>query len=136
MEAKKGFRAYEPSYIHKTADIGNDTKIGAFCDIGKNVKIGEKCNIQAHVTISNDCKLGDRVFIGPNTSLLNDKQMDDRIQPVTVGDDAKIGGGVVVLPGIKIGVSAVIGAGSVVTKDVPPNTVVAGNHERIFRKRS
>ena len=109
---------YQPCNIHPSAKIGEGTKIGAFCDIGKNVVIGRNCNIQAHVTISNECKIGDNVFIGPNTSLLNDKYMNGIIEPVTVKDGAKIGGGVTVLPRVTIGKNALIPAGATVTKNV------------------
>ena len=122
---------YPPTYVHDTAEIGEGTKIGAFCDIGKNVKIGKNCNIQCHVTISNGCKIGNNVFIGPNTTLLNDKYpISKNISPVIVEDNAVIGGGVIILPNVKIGKGAVVGAGSVVTKDVPPDTVVSGNPAR------
>ena len=113
---------YPPCNIHKSATIGEGTKVGAFCDIGKDVKIGKGCNIQAHVTISNGCQLGDHVFIGPNTSLLNDKYMDGTIEPVVVEDGATIGGGVTILPRVWIGKGAFIGAGAIVTKDVPADT--------------
>jgi len=118
---------YPPCNIHKSATIGEDTQIGAFCDIGKDVKIGKGCNIQAHVTISNGCQLGDHVFIGPNTSLLNDKHMDGVITPVNVESEAKIGGGVTILPSVTIGRGAVIGAGAIVTKDVPAHTCYISN---------
>lgn len=113
--------------IGDNVEVGDRTTIGSFCDIGKNVVIGKNCNIQAHVTISNGCTLGDNVFIAPNTSLLNDKYpKSDSLAPVTVKDGAIIGGGVTLLPGIVIGSRAVVGGGSVVTRDVPAETVVAG----------
>lgn len=115
-------KIYRPCYIHPSAKIGEDTKIGAFCDIGKNVVIGKNCNIQAHVTISNGCKIGNNVFIGPNTSLLNDKYMDGKLEPVVVENDVKIGGGVTVLPRVTIGEGALIGAGATVTKNVAAKT--------------
>jgi UDP-2-acetamido-3-amino-2,3-dideoxy-glucuronate N-acetyltransferase len=113
--------------------IGDDTKIGdgaligSFCDIGKHVTLGKNCNIQAHVTISNGCVLGDGVFIAPNTSLLNDKYPKSTLlTPPTLKDGAQIGGGVTILPDVTVGEKAVVGGGSVVTKDVAPATVVAG----------
>lgn len=108
--------------MHPTAEIGGGTRIGAFSDIGKNVVIGKDCNIQAHVTISNGCKIGNKVFIGPNTSLLNDKYIDGKIEPVIVEDNAKIGGGVTVLPRVRIGEGALIGAGVTVTHDIAAKT--------------
>jgi len=123
----KSVTVYKPSYIHSTAKIGEGTKIGAFCDIGKNVIIGRNCSIQCHVTISNDCKIGNNVFIGPNTSLLNDKYMDGGCQPVTVEDHVSIGGGCIILPKVTLHHDCSVGAGSIVTGDVAPNTVVWGN---------
>ena len=113
--------------IGDNAEIGDGTVIGSFCDIGKNVRIGKDCSIQAHVTISNECILGDRVFIAPNTSLLNDKYpRSGTLTPVIIKNCAIIGGGVTILPGITIEESSVIGGGSVVTRDVPAKTVVMG----------
>jgi acetyltransferase-like isoleucine patch superfamily enzyme len=118
--------------------IGDDTKIGAgttigsFCDIGKNVVLGKNCNIQAHVTISNGCVLGNDVFIAPNSSLLNDKYpKSSLLTPPVIRDGAQIGGGVTVLPDVTIGEKAVIGGGSVVTRNVPPRTVLAGVPARV-----
>jgi acetyltransferase-like isoleucine patch superfamily enzyme len=107
--------------------IDDATAMGSFCDIGKKVVIGKNCNIQTHVTISNGCRIGNNVFIAPNSSLLNDKYpKSDLLTPVTVKDDVIIGGGVTVLPGVAVGEKSVIAGGSVVTKDVPPKTVVMG----------
>jgi acetyltransferase-like isoleucine patch superfamily enzyme len=107
--------------------IGDGTVVGSFVDIGKDVAIGKNCNIQAHVTISNGCQIGDRVFVAPNTSLLNDKYpKSTRLSTVTIKNDAIIGGGVTILPGVTVGKGSVVAAGSVVTKDVPPRTVVMG----------
>jgi len=113
--------------IGDNTKIGDGTSIGSFCDIGKNVVLGKNCNIQAHVTISNDCVLGNNVFIAPNSSLLNDKYPKSTfLTPPIIKDDVVIGGGVTVLPGVIIGEKAVIGGGSVVTKNVPPRTVSTG----------
>lgn len=109
------------------AKIGEGTVIGSFCDIGKNVVIGKNCSIQAHVTISNGCVIGDGVFIAPNTSLLNDKYPKSSFMtPPIIKDGAAIGGGVTILPDVTIGEKAVVGGGSVVTKNVPAKTVIAG----------
>lgn len=113
--------------IGDNTTIGDNTVIGSFVDIGKDVTIGKNCNIQAHVTISNGCVLGDNVFIAPNTSLLNDKYPKSPFMtPPVIKDGAAIGGGVTILPNVVIGEKAVVGGGSVVTKYVPANTVVAG----------
>jgi UDP-2-acetamido-3-amino-2,3-dideoxy-glucuronate N-acetyltransferase len=113
--------------IGDNTKIGDGTLIGSFCDIGKDVTLGKNCNIQAHVTISNGCVLGDNVFIAPNTSLLNDKYPKSAFMtPPTIKNDARIGGGVTILPNVTVGEKAVVGGGSVVAKDVAPKTVVAG----------
>jgi len=113
--------------IGENTKIGSGTIIGSFVDIGKNVTLGRNCNIQAHVTISNGCVLGDNVFIAPNSSLLNDKYPRcTHLTPPIIKDDVTIGGGVTVLPSVTISEKAVVGGGSVVTKDVPAKTVVAG----------
>jgi UDP-2-acetamido-3-amino-2,3-dideoxy-glucuronate N-acetyltransferase len=113
--------------IGEYTKIGDRTRIGSFCDIGKNVVVGKNCNIQAHVTISNGCKIGNKVFMGPNSTLLNDKFPHcDYITPPTIEDGAVIGGGAVILPKILIGKNSMIAAGSVVTKDVPSGVVVVG----------
>jgi len=113
--------------IGETTRIGDGTRIGSFCDIGRDVVIGKKCVIQAHVTISNGCKLGDNVFVGPNTSILNDKYPHSKyLTPSIIEDNVVIGGCVTILPNVIIHENSVIAAGSVVTKDVPPATVVKG----------
>lgn len=113
--------------IGDNTKIGDNTRIGSFCDIGKDVTIGANCTIEAHVTISNGCIVDNNVFIGPNTSVLNDKFPKSRcITPSTIKENAIIGGCVTILPNITIGENSVVAAGSVVTKDVPPRIVVKG----------
>lgn len=107
--------------------IGDETRIGSFCDIGKDVVIGKNCIIQAQVTISNECKLGNNVFVGPNTSLLNDKfPHSGCLTPSIIKDNVVVGGCVTILPNVTVGENAVVAAGSVVTKDVPPRIVMKG----------
>jgi UDP-2-acetamido-3-amino-2,3-dideoxy-glucuronate N-acetyltransferase len=107
--------------------IGGKTRIGSFCDIGRDVVIGESCVIQAHVTISHECRLGNNVFIGPNSSLLNDKFPHSVfLTPSIIEDNVVIGGCVSILPNVTVKESAVVAAGSVVTKDVPRRTLVKG----------
>jgi acetyltransferase-like isoleucine patch superfamily enzyme len=109
------------------ARIGDGSRIGSFCDVGRDVTMGKHCIVQAHVTISNECKLGDHVFIGPNSSLLNDKFPHSRcLTPSVVKDHVVIGGCVTILPNVTVNENSVVAAGSVVTKTVPPNTVVRG----------
>jgi UDP-2-acetamido-3-amino-2,3-dideoxy-glucuronate N-acetyltransferase len=113
--------------IGANTKIGDRTRIGSFCDIGKNVVIGKNCIIQAHVTISNECEISDNVFVGPNSSLLNDKFPHSKcLTPSVVKNDVIVGGCVTVLPNVTINENSVIAAGSVVTKDIPAGTVVKG----------
>lgn len=126
---------YQPTYIHPSVDVGIGTRIGAYCDIGKNVHIGKECNIQCHVTISNGCYIGDNVFIGPNTSLLNDKHMDGAIEAVIVHDNVKIGGHCAILPGVTVGANAIIGAGSIIPRDVLKGTVEYNRVMTVVEKR-
>ena len=112
--------------------IGDGTSIGSFCNIGKNAILGKNYNIQAHVTISNGCVICNNVFIAPNSSLLNDKYPKSTfMRPPTINDDVAIGGGVTILPDVTIDHKAVIGGGSVVTKNVSPRTVLSGVPERV-----
>jgi acetyltransferase-like isoleucine patch superfamily enzyme len=127
VEVGKGAAIWNYVVIGDGTKIGEGTLIGSFCDIGKNVSIGKNCNIQAHVTISNGCVLGDNVFIAPNSSLLNDKYpKSELLTPPIIKNGAAIGGGVTILPDVTVGERAVVGGGSVVTKNVPARTVVAG----------
>jgi len=123
-------KVWEPTYIHPTAQIGEGTRIGKFCDIGKNVVIGKNCIVQCQVSISNECKIGNNVFLGPKVTLLNDKHINGKIAPVIIEDGAKIGGATVILPNVRVGKGALVGAGSVVTKNVEPNIMVYGNPAR------
>jgi UDP-2-acetamido-3-amino-2,3-dideoxy-glucuronate N-acetyltransferase len=123
----EGCAIWNYTVIGDNTKIGDNCIIGSFVDLGKEVTLGKNCNIQAHVTISNGCVLGDDVFIAPNSSLLNDKYPKSSFMtPPTIKDGARIGGGVTILPNVTVGEKAVVGGGSVVTKDVPPKTVVAG----------
>ncbi|HSV50090.1 MAG TPA: acyltransferase [Candidatus Acidoferrales bacterium] len=123
----EGCAIWNYTVIGDNTKIGDNTIIGSFVDLGKEVTLGKNCNIQAHVTISNGCILGDNVFIAPNSSLLNDKYPKSPFMtPPVIKDGAAIGGGVTILPNVTIGEKAVVGGGSVVTKDVPARTVVAG----------
>ena len=123
--------------IGDNTKIDDGTRIGSFCDIGKDVIIGKNCIIQAHITISNECELGNNVFIGPNSSLLNDKFPHSRcLTPSIIKDNVMIGGCVTILPNVTINENAVVAAGSVVTKDVPRETVVKGvPAERMMTKK-
>ena len=128
-------------------DIDDNTKIGAFVEIQKNARIGKNCKISSHTFICEGVTIEDNVFIGHNVTFINDKYPratadDGQLQteddwtciPTRVKQNASIGSSTTLLCGITVGENAVVGAGSVVTKDVPPNTVVAGNPAKILRK--
>jgi acetyltransferase-like isoleucine patch superfamily enzyme len=113
--------------IGDNTTIGDGTRIGSFCDIGRDVIIGKNCIIQAHITISNECELGSNVFMGPNSSMLNDRFPHSRcLTPSIVKDNVIVGGCVTILPNVTVNENGVVAAGSVVTKDVPAGTLVKG----------
>ena len=119
--------------------IGKNCKIAAFVEIQKDVKIGDNCAIEAFTFIPSGVKIEDEVFIGPHVCFTNDKKPRAvnpgwKTIPTTVKKGASIGAGSIVLCGITIGEKAMVAAGSVVTKDVPPNTLVSGNPAKIVEK--
>jgi acetyltransferase-like isoleucine patch superfamily enzyme len=127
-------------------EIGDDVKIGTFVEVQKGVKIGNRCKISSHSFLCEGVVLEDDVFIGHNVTFTNDlfpratnghgllqTEADWKCLPTRVKQGASIGSGVTLLCGITIGEKAMIGAGSVVTKDVPPATVVAGNPARVIK---
>lgn len=128
-------------------EIGDETKISTFVEIQKGSKIGKNCKISSHTFICEGVTIEDRVFVGHNVTFINDifpraTGQDDKLQtekdwacvPTFVKQGASIGSSATLLCGITVGENAVVGAGSVVTKDVPANTVVAGNPARILKK--
>ena len=111
---------------------GKDCKIAAFVEIQKDAIIGDKCAIEAFVFIPSGVTIEDEVFIGPHVCFTNDKKPRAvnpgwKVIPTTVKKGASIGAGSVILCGVTIGENAMVAAGSVVTKDVPANTLVSGN---------
>jgi len=119
--------------------IGDHCKIGAFVEIQKDVTIGDRCAIEPFVFIPRGVTIEDEVFIGPHVCFTNDKKPRAvnpgwKVIPTTVKKGASIGANSTILCGITIGEKAMIAAGSVVTKDVPPNTLVAGNPAKIVKK--
>ena len=111
-------------------EIGEDCVIHSHVWIGNNVKIGNRVKIQAFTFIPDGVTIEDDVFIGPRVTFTNDRDLDikgkDFWKPTLVKKGAKLGASVTVLPGITIGENTKIGAGSVVTKDIPPNVVACG----------
>ena len=127
--------------------IGDRTKIGTFVEIQKGATIGADCKVSSHTFICEGVTIEDGVFVGHNVSFINDKyprstnpngamqtEADWAVVPTLVKKGASIGTTTTVLCGVTIGENAIIGAGSVITKDVPPNTVVAGVPARVIRK--
>ena len=127
-------------------EIGDETKIGAFVEIQKNASVGKRCKISSHTFICEGVTIEDDVFIGHGVTFINDSyprattsegqlqtEADWKVERTLVKKGASIGSGATVLSGISIGENAIVGAGSVVTKDVPPNTIVAGNPARVLR---
>lgn len=128
-------------------EIGDNTKIGSYVEIRENVKIGKNCKVQAFAFLPQGVILEDEVFIGPHACFVNDKipratvggklkQIGKDWKPLTttVKKGASIGANATILGGITIGENSIIGAGAVVTKDVPANVIVAGNPARILKK--
>ncbi len=127
-------------------EIGDNSRIGSFVEIQKNARIGRNCKVSSHTFICEGVDIGDEVFIGHNVSFINDKfpravrpdgalqtDADWTVQPTQVKKGASIGTGATILCGIVIGERAVVGAGSVVTRDVAPGLVVAGSPARPLR---
>lgn len=128
-------------------EIGDETKIGTFVEIQKNAKVGDNCKISSHTFICEGVTIEDDVFISHNVTFINDlypraTAADGDLQtendwtciPTLVKKGASIGSSATILCGVTIGENAMVGAGSVVTKDVPPGTIVAGNPARIMKK--
>jgi acetyltransferase-like isoleucine patch superfamily enzyme len=127
-------------------EIGDETKVGAFVEVQKNAKIGRRCKISSHTFICEGVTIEDNVFIGHSVTFINDAypratapggalqtEKDWKVEPTLVKKGASIGSGSTILARVTVGENAIVGAGCVVTKDVPANTIVAGNPARILR---
>jgi acetyltransferase-like isoleucine patch superfamily enzyme len=130
-------------------NIGDNSRIGTFVEIQKNAVIGRNVKISSHTFICEGVTIDDDVFVGHNVSFINDKypratnatgvpqtEADWQVTPTHVKRGASIGTSATILCGVTIGENAIVGAGSVVTHDVPDNATVMGNPARISRKRS
>ena len=128
-------------------EIGDYTKIGTFVEVQKGAKIGKNCKISSHTFICEGVTIEDDVFIGHNVTFINDMYPRATVEggglqteadwvciPTLIKKGASIGSSTTLLAGITVGENAIVGAGSVLTKDVPPGTIVAGNPARILRK--
>jgi UDP-2-acetamido-3-amino-2,3-dideoxy-glucuronate N-acetyltransferase len=129
-------------------EIGDETKIGSFVEIQKNARIGARCKISSHTFICEGVTLEDNVFVGHGVTFINDRhpratnsngalqtEADWSCEITLIKRGASIGSGVTLLGGITVGENAIVGAGSVVTKDVPANATVAGNPARLLKNR-
>jgi acetyltransferase-like isoleucine patch superfamily enzyme len=126
--------------------IGENTKIGAFVEIQKNVTVGKNCKVSSHSFVCEGVTIEDNVFVGHSVTFINDiyprattsdgqlqTEKDWKVSKTLIKNGASIGSGTTILANVVIGENAIVGAGSVVTKDVPPNAIVAGNPARLFR---
>jgi acetyltransferase-like isoleucine patch superfamily enzyme len=142
----KGVRIFGFTNLYG-CEIGDDVKVGTFVEIQKGAKIGNRCKISSHSFICEGVTLEDEVFVGHNVTFINDRfpratTGDGKLQtesdwvcvPTLVKRGASIGSSATILCGITIGEGAIVGAGSVVTKNVAPHTVVAGNPARVLKK--
>jgi len=128
-------------------EIGDETKIGAFVEIQKNAIVGKRCKISSHTFICEGVTIEDNVFVGHGVMFINDSyprataeggslqtEADWKVEKTVIKKGASIGSGATILANLCVGENAIVGAGAVVTKDVPPNTIVAGNPAKIFRQ--
>jgi len=128
-------------------EIGDNSKIGTFVEIQKNAVIGRNCKISSHTFICEGVHIEDDVFIGHNVTFINDlyprataasgrlqTEEDWKVIETLVKKGASVGSSATILAGVTIGENSIVGAGAVVTKDVPPNMIVAGNPAKILRQ--
>ena len=126
--------------------IGDETKVGAFVEIQKNASVGRRCKISSHTFVCEGVTIEDNVFVGHGVAFINDSyprattpegelqnESDWKVEKTVVKRGASIGSGSTILANLVIGENAIVGAGSVVTRDVPPNAIVAGNPARVLR---
>ena len=129
--------------------IGDDTKIGAFVEIQKNAAIGARCKVSSHTFVCEGVTIEDEVFVGHGVMFINDRyprataaggtlqtEADWQVVPTRIGRGASIGSGAVILCGVTVGPRAMVGAGAVVTRDVPADAVVAGVPARVRARQA
>jgi len=127
-------------------EIGDETKVGAFVEIQKNASVGRRCKISSHTFICEGVTIEDNVFIGHGVTFTNDSypratkangelqtESDWKVESTIIRKGASIGSGATILPNLEIGENAIVGAGAVITKSVPANSVVAGNPAKVLR---
>jgi acetyltransferase-like isoleucine patch superfamily enzyme len=120
-------------------EVGDGTRVGPFVEIQRGARIGARCKIQSHTFICDGVRIGDRVFVGHGVMFVNDKrpkatdaggqlqtEADWELLETHVEDEVSIGSGAVIMGGVRIGRGALVGAGAVVTRDVPPGSTIAG----------
>ncbi|HEY6377496.1 MAG TPA: acyltransferase [Edaphobacter sp.] len=130
-------------------EVGDETKIGAFVEIQKNATVGRRCKISSHTFVCEGVTIEDNVFIGHSVTFTNDSypratktdgelqtEKDWSVERTIVKRGASIGSGSTILSNLVIGENAIVGAGSMVTRDVPPNSIVAGNPAKVLRSIS
>lgn len=141
----EGVDIWHFTHVRGGAKIGRNTNIGSHCYIDEDVEIGSNCKIQSGCLVYKYAKIGDGVFLGPRCLIINDKHpraadknlkktldSDWMCDSVTIEDGASIGAGAIIMPGIKVGRFAMIGAGAVVTKDVDDFNSVVGIPARVI----
>jgi acetyltransferase-like isoleucine patch superfamily enzyme len=127
-------------------EVGDGTKIGAFVEIQKNATVGKNCKISSHTFVCEGVTIEDGVFIGHGVMFINDSypravteggkmqtEADWKVEHTVIKKGASVGSGSTILANVTVGENALVGAGSVVTKDVPPNAIVAGNPAKVLR---
>lgn len=143
----KDVRVFQPDLVNLYGcEIGDETKVGAFVEIQKGARIGKRCKISSHSFICEGVSIGDGVFIGHGVKFTNDifpravnadgtlqDASDWKVVETRVEDGASIGTNATILAGITLGKGSIVGAGAVVTRDVPPFTIVAGVPARVLR---